>query len=140
MNSITEKNKAVVIRFNRECIEQGKPASFHELLAEDVVNHAAPPGAPNGFGSFTHFINEVLRKGFSEVQVQILQQVAEGDLVCTRKRITGRHTGEIFGIPPSHKTVDIRVIDIIRLKDGRYAEHWAQHNFDEVLKEVGLPG
>lgn len=41
-------------------------------------------------------------------------------LVATRKRITGRHTGEIFGILPSKKEVVIHVIDIIRLKDGRY--------------------
>jgi predicted ester cyclase len=137
MSSITSQNKNVVIRFNKECIEQGNPGSFKEILAEDVVNHAAPAGAPNGFTSFTHFLNDVLRKGISGLTVQIQQQVAEGDLVCTRKKITGRHTGELLGIPPSNKTVEINVIDIIRLKDGRYVEHWGQHNFAEVLREIG---
>jgi len=136
MPAITELNKTIVRRFNEECIERGDPDAFRELLAGDVINHAARPGMPQGFESFTYFLNEVLRKGFPDLQVEILDQVAENDLVATRKRITGRHTGEIFGILPSNKEVVIHVIDIIRLKDGRYAEHWGQSNIAEVLKEI----
>ena len=136
MPAITELNKTIVRRFNKECIEQGEPGAFTELLAGDVINHAARPGMPQGFESFTYFLNDVLRKGFPDLQVEILDQVAENDLVATRKRITGRHTGEIFGIPPSNKEVVIHVIDIIRLKDGRYAEHWGQSNFADVLQEI----
>ncbi|MDO6429091.1 ester cyclase [Flavitalea sp. BT771] len=136
MSLTTEQNKQVVLRFNKECLEQGNPDAFRELLAPDVINHAAPPGMPNGPESFTHFLNGVLRKGFPDLRVEILEQVAEGDLVCTRKKITARHTGEIFGIAPSNKQVVINVIDIIRVKDGRYAEHWGQSNFTDVLKEI----
>jgi predicted ester cyclase len=136
MSLTTEQNKQVVLRFNKECLEQGNPDAFRELLAPDVINHAAPPGMPNGPESFTHFLNEVLRKGFPGLQVEILEQLAEGDLVCTRKKITGRHTGEIFGIAPSNKHVVINVIDMIRVKDGRYAEHWGQSNFTDVLKQL----
>lgn len=136
MSYTTEQNKAVVLRFNKECIEQGNPASFKELLANNVINHSAPPGAPNGFESFTYFLNDVLRKGFPNLEVEILDQVAENDLVTTRKKISAIHTGELFGILPSGKRVTIDVIDIIRLQDGQYAEHWGQSNFAEVLKEI----
>jgi predicted ester cyclase len=134
----TEQNKAVVLRFNRECIERGIPSSFEELLAANVVNHAAPPGMPNGRESFTYFLNEVLRKGFPDLCVEILSQIAEGDHVATRKRISATHKGEVFGIAPTYKKVQIDVIDIIRLENGKYAEHWGQSNFGEVLK--GLAG
>lgn len=136
MPTITELNKSVVQRFNKECVEQGDLGAFKALLAGDVVNHSAPPGMPRGYESFTHFLNDVLRKGFPDLRVEILDQVAENDLVATRKRIMGRHTGEIFGIPPSNKEVVIHIIDIIRLEDGRYAEHWGQSNFADVLKEI----
>jgi len=132
----TEQNKAIVTRFNKECIEQGRPDSFTELLADDVINHSAPAGMPNGIESFYYFLNEVLRKGFPDLQVDILEQIAERDLVSTRKVISATHTGEIFGIAPSHKKVRINVIDIIRLQDGKYAEHWGQSNFSDVLKEI----
>src|SRR5258707_1353179 len=116
MDSTTIQNKEVVKRFNRECIGQGDLNSFREILADDVINHAAPAGMPNGADSFISFLNGILRKGFPDLQVEILEQVGEGDLVATRKKITGRHTGEILGIPPSNKLVEIKVIDIIRIK------------------------
>ncbi len=136
MTYTTKQNKAIVTRFNKECIEQGRPESFTELLADDVINHSAPDGMPNGIESFYYFLNEVLRKGFPDLQVEILEQVAERDLVTTRKVISATHTGGIFGIAPSNKKVRINVIDIIRLQDGKYAEHWGQSNFSDVLREI----
>lgn len=136
MSYSTEQNKEIVRRFNRECIEQGLAASLEELLADDVINHAAAPGRPNGKESFSLFLNGVLRKGFPDCKVEILDQVAENDLVTTRKKITGTHTGEILGIAPTNKSVEIQVIDMIRLKDGKYKEHWGQTNFHEVLRSL----
>lgn len=132
----TEKNKAIVVRFNKEFIEQGNENVFHELLSDNVINHSAPAGMPNGKESFYYFLNNVLRKGFPNLSVEILEQVAERDLVTTRKRIRATHTGEIFGIPPGNKAVEINIIDIIRIQDGKYAEHWGQSNFDEVLRQI----
>jgi predicted ester cyclase len=132
----TEQNKAIVKRFNKECIEQGSMASLKELLATDVINHSTAEGMPKGFESFNHFLNEVLQNGFSGLEVEICDQVAEGDLVATRKVIRGTHTGNLFGIAPTHKHVEIRVIDLIRLKDGLYAEHWGQSNFSEILAQL----
>jgi predicted ester cyclase len=136
MSNSTEQNKAIVVSFNKECIEQGLPASFEALLAADVINHSAPQGASNGKESFTYFLNDVLRKGFPDIKVEILAQVAENDLVTTRKKIRGTHKGDIFGIPVSNRQVEINVIDIIRLEDGKYKEHWGQSNFDEVLRQL----
>lgn len=132
----TEKNKAIVLRFNKEVIEQGNIESFHELVSPDVINHAAPEGAPNGKESMQHFLLQVLRVGFPDVTAEILDQVAEGDRVTTRKILHGTHTGEFMGIPPSNKKVAIRVIDIIRLHEGRYAEHWGMSNIPEVMREL----
>jgi predicted ester cyclase len=136
MNYSTEQNKEIVTRFNKECIEQGIPQSFEDLLSDKVINHSAPAGMPNGKESFYYFLNSILRQGFPNLKVEILEQVAERDLVTTRKKITATHTGEIFGISPSNKKVEINVIDIIRLRDGKYIEHWGQSNFDEVLKMI----
>jgi predicted ester cyclase len=136
MSYTTEQNKEIVRRFNKECIELGLLASFNELLADDVINQTALPGSSNGKEGIIYFLNEVLRKGFPDCKVEILEQVAENDLVATRKRITGTHTGEIMGKPPTHRSVEIQVIDIIRLKDGKYKEHWGQSNLADVLRSL----
>ncbi len=131
-----EQNKQIVVRFNKECIENGKPESFEELLSDKVINHSAPAGMPNGRASFSFFLNDILRKGFPNLKVEILEQISEGDLVATRKKIRAIHSGEIFGISPSNKEVEINIIDIIRLQNGQYVEHWGQSNFDEIIKEI----
>jgi len=136
MSNSTEQNKTIVRRFNKECVEQGIPASFEELLAEEVINHSAPPGRPNGKESFYFFLNEVLRKGFPDLEVEILEQIAENDLVTTRKKIRGTHLGEVLGLAPTQRRIEINVIDIIRLKDGKYREHWGQTDFFEVLRQL----
>jgi predicted SnoaL-like aldol condensation-catalyzing enzyme len=134
MESLLEQNKAIVRRFNKEFIEQGNMQSFKELVADNVINHAAPPGAPNGRESMSYFIVEILRRGFSDITVEIFDQVAEGDKVTTRKALHARHTGEFMGISATDKEVTIQVIDIIRLQDGKYAEHWGISNIPNVLK------
>ena len=136
MQTLTEQNKAVVNRFNRECIEEGNMDSFKELLAKNVINHAAPAGTAPGPESMIYFITEVLRKGFPSIEVEILDQVAEGDRVTTRKVLHAVHQGEFMGIAATNKKVTIKVIDIIRLKDGKYAEHWGMSNLLEVVDEL----
>jgi len=136
MKSQLEENKAVVVRFNKEFIEQGNMKSFKELVSDAVINHAAPAGTPAGPESMRYFIIDVLRKGFPDIKVEIFDQVAEGDKVTTRKALHATHTGEFMGIPPTNKQVTFLVIDIIRLQDGKYAEHWGMSNIPEVIKTL----
>jgi len=126
-------NKAVVVRFNKEVIEQGNEASFRELMAPDFVNRSAPPGAPTGPEGMLSTFNRILRPAFPDLSVEIHDQVAEGDKVTTRKTIRGTHRGALFGIPPTGKRVAIDVIDIVRLAGGRYAEHWRVTTLPSVL-------
>jgi predicted ester cyclase len=81
----------------------------------------------------SHFIVDILRKGFPEIKVEILDQVAEDDKVTTRKALYASHTGDFMGIPPSGKKVTINVIDKIKLRDGKYAEHWGISSTDRQL-------
>jgi steroid delta-isomerase-like uncharacterized protein len=136
MENTLEKNKAVVVRFNKEFIERGNAACFADLVSDDLINHAATPGTPSGPESMIYFLHHVLRVGFPDITVNILDQVAENDKVTTRKEFLGTHTGTFMGIPASDKKVVIKVIDMIRLRDGKYVEHWGMSNLAEVMQEI----
>lgn len=135
-NSQLEKNKEVVRRFNNEVIEKGNVEIFEELMDEHFINHSAPQGADNRKQGMINTFNSVLRPAMPDIQVTILQQIAEDDLVTTRKNISGTHTGDFMGIPPSHRRISIDVIDIVRLKNGKYAEHWGINNLAVVLAQL----
>jgi predicted ester cyclase len=129
----TESNKEVVRRFNTEVIQQGRRDSFEGLMADDFINRSAPAGSPNGAESMWNTFENVLRPALSDLRVTIQHQIAEGDCVTTRKHITGTHTGHFLGVEATHKPVSIDVIDIVRLRDGRYIEHWGINNLPSVL-------
>jgi predicted SnoaL-like aldol condensation-catalyzing enzyme len=132
----TELNKAVVRRFNREFIEQGNIQSLHELVADDFLNHTAAPGVPNDKEGMIYFLLKVLRAGFPDLRVDIFEQIAERDLVTTRKRITGTHAGTIAGIKPTNRKVEIHIMDMVRLRDGKYTDHWGYSNLAEVFASL----
>jgi predicted ester cyclase len=137
MINLTEQNKSTVIRFNREFIEQGNLDVIDELVSDEFHNHTAVAGVPRGKEGMIFFLQNVLRKAFPDLVVEIFEMVAEHDLVTTRKKITGTHTGEIAGMTATGKKVVINIIDMVRLKNGMYVEHWGMSNMTEVLAALG---
>jgi len=134
-NSI-EANKAAVLRFNRDVIERGDPRAFQELMAPNFVNRTAAPGISPGPEGIWHTFEGVLRPAFPDLQVEVHDQVAEGDKVTTRKTIHATHLGELFGVPATKKRVAIAVIDIVRLEQGRYVEHWGVNTLTSVVASL----
>ncbi|CDM62223.1 MULTISPECIES: ester cyclase [Rhizobium] len=126
-------NKEVVRRFKIEVIQNGNEDEFHALMASDFVNHAAPSGMPNGPQSMWNTFQNILRPALSDMKVTIHDQIAEGDRVTTRKTISGIHSGTLMGIRATGKDVAISVIDIVRVQEGKYAEHWGLNSLSNVL-------
>ena len=139
MDSEVEKNKAVVTRFNKEAIEEGRLAAFEELIDPSFINHTAPAGMPKGRDGMVRFILDVLRPAFPDLRVEIYDQIAEGDKVVTRKAFHATHSGTFMGVPATGKTIRFSVIDIVRLRDGKYIEHWGIRDTHSVLQQISQP-
>jgi len=131
-----ENNKAVVRRFNQEVIEQGNVDSFNALMDDRFVNRSAPAGMDNGPQGMIWFFNEVLRPAIPDINVTIHDQIAEGDIVTTRKTISGTQTGRLLGAPATGREISIEVIDMVRVKNGRYVEHWGITTLPELLANL----
>lgn len=131
-----ENNKAVVRRFNLEVIEKGNIDSFNTLMDRNFVNRSAPAGMNNGPQGMIWFFNEVLRPAIHDIKVTIHDQVAEGDMVTTRKTISGTQTGLLLGVPATGRVISIDVIDMVRVKDGKYVEHWGITTLPELLASL----
>lgn len=133
---MSDDNKEVVRRFNIEVIQNGNEAAFRALMAPRFINHAALPGMPNGPDSMWNTFQNILRPALSSLTVTIHDQIAEADRVTTRKTISGVHTGTLMGVPATGRDVAISVIDIVRIEDGRYAEHWGLNTLSTVLAQL----
>ena len=131
-----EQNKLIVTRFNKEFIESGNMDSFKELVSPDFINRNSIPGVSQGPDGMIYFLQKVLKTAFPDLKVEIHDQVAEGDKVTTRKTLSGTHKGEFMGIAATGKQVEIDVIDIIRLKDKQYVEHWGISTIPNVIAQL----
>ena len=129
------ENKAIVIRFNKEFLEQGNIEVLKEMVADNFINHTAAGTVPNNVEGLKQFI-AMLHKGFSGFHIHIHEQVAENDLVATRKTIEAKHTGEIMGHKATGKQVIFNVMDFVRLCNGKYIEHWGQNNIMQVIQQL----
>lgn len=135
MNTLSE-NKQVVARFNREVIEQGNMHAFHELVASDFVNHTAPPNTSKGPDGFAAFFTDTLRPALPDLTVELHDQIAEDDKVVTRKTISGTHNGVFLGVPPTGRRITIGITDIVRIRNGQYAEHWGSADLHGALAQM----
>jgi len=66
--------------------------------------------------------------------------IAQDNKVAVRARFQGTHAGNLMGIAPTMKAVDVPFIIIYRIADGRIAEHWMSIDQSEVLKQIGVAG
>lgn len=128
--------KAIVRRFNEAVIGRGDRQAFEALVHPDFVNRSAPPGAPDGPEGLWNTFEKVLRPALSGLSVAIHEQIAEGDKVTTRKSISGTHAGSLLGMEATGQQVTIDVIDIVRLADGRYVEHWGVNTLPSVIAQL----
>ena len=130
---MSDENKEVVRRFNIEVIQNGSEAAFLALMSPDFINHAAPPGMPQGPESMWNTFEKVLRPALSNLKVVIHEQIAEADKVTTRKTISVIHSGTLLGVPATGRELTISVIDIVRIEGGRYAEQWGLNTLSNVI-------
>jgi predicted ester cyclase len=128
----------VVRRFVDEYQTGASERAFAELLHPDVLDHSRPPGiAPGAEGVRQQF--DGFRAAFDGFRAEILDQLAQGDKVVTRKVLRGTHTGAFQGIEPTGAEVAIHVIDIVRVADGRIVEHWNVVDRLGLLTQLGAP-
>jgi predicted ester cyclase len=134
-----ERNKAVALRFkelqgtkDEHLIEKEVLAPGYKRLRGgmlNLANNARDQGFPSS-GSY-------LRAAFPDRADIIEEVIAEGDRVGLLFRLTGTHTGNLFGIPPTGRKVDVWEAAILRVADGRVIEGWFMADEAGMLKQLG---
>ena len=75
---------------------------------------------------------------FPDLNVVVDHWVAEGDLVVGVMTTTGSQTGEFMGMPPSGNKFSVREIHMVRVANGKMAEHWGLSNELSMMQQLGL--
>ncbi|MEO1762386.1 MAG: ester cyclase [Cyanobacteria bacterium J06629_18] len=140
MNIITEKNKAIALRFAQE--GWGTNADWKkvwdELMSPDVVYHFNSFSEPIVGLEANKKFNLTLFEGFPDIKQQIEDVIAEDDKVVYRTTIKGTNTGEFLGTPATNKAVKVNDFTLLKIVEGKITEWWYECNLLEVMKQIGL--
>jgi steroid delta-isomerase-like uncharacterized protein len=129
--------KALARRFNDEIMNQGKLEVIDEIIADDLMEHAAPPGWPPGKEGVRAWVT-MMRGAFPDLKVETVGVVAEGDEVWMHSIMTGTHTGEFMGIPATGKSVSVAMMDRVKIRDAKAVEHWAVSDDLGLMTQLGV--
>ncbi len=138
-NDALERNKALALRFKKAQGAPDQDAVMKAVLAPNYkrvrggMHHLAANAEGQGFPGSGAF----LRGAFPD-RVDIIEEViAEGDRVGLLFRLTGTHQGNLFGIAPTGKKVDVYESAILRIANNQIVEGWFMADEAGLLKQLG---
>ena len=111
--------------------------TLDDLVAADMVNHAAGPQGRDGLKAILRTIEHDL----GPVSVEQHHLFGEGDLVAQHLTLRGTHNAStmplLADVPPSGRPTAWTFIHIWRVVDGMIVEHWACRDDMGLLEQLG---
>jgi predicted ester cyclase len=128
----------VLRRMFDEGFATGSTDVVDELCSPSLVEHqfGLAGTGPDAIGHVKAAIRDV-HAAIPDIAFTIEDTVEHGD--TTWMTVTGRGTatGAFFG-PPSRQPVEITIIDIVRVVNGRIVEHWGVSDRFALLAQTGV--
>ena len=134
-----EAKKALVRRYYDEVWSQGRLGFIDEHMAEGYENcdPATPGKVLRGRDAFRALIT-AYREALPDLRMQVLEQIAEGDVVVTRWRASGTQRGAFMGVPPTGTHLDdVEGVTTTTFERGRIVRDRAVWDALGMLRALG---
>ncbi len=134
---MTTTSKETSRRVFEEVWNNQNLAAIDQLMAQNYVHHdPQSPNVPSGIEGYKQFVRQYL-SAFPDLQMNIDEQVSEGDTVVIRWTATGTHKGNLPPLPPTGKTIKVTGITVARLSNGKFVESWNNWDALGLLQQLG---
>ena len=80
---------------------------------------------------------ETLFSAFPDIHIHVEEMFAADDKVAVRVRLTGTHTGEFLGNPPTGNRIEYQSNELYRIADGKLAEEWICSDMLTLMTQIG---
>ncbi len=144
-----DATKALALR-SIEIMATGTLEDFAEVLHREFFNHEQvdePPETRGPRPEQTHGVARWLRAAYADLSWEAHEVVAAGDLVVVHCTMAGRHVADFVGydaegrvaeaFAPTGRTFATTQSHWLRLRDGRFAEHWANRDDLGTAEQLG---
>lgn len=132
------ENKEMVLRFFKEFWNERKLEVADQIFHPQATSPSAPdlPVGPEG----VKVIASMFHNAFPDYHIDIIDLLADGDMVLVRFSQQGTHQGELFGIPTTGKKVTWGEIGILRFAGGQVVESWYNVDLLGLMQQLGVGG
>jgi predicted ester cyclase len=127
----------VVRNFYESYNDRDLDKTYETYVSHDLINHAFG-GAYDRDGWLA--ADSGLVAAFSDLHVEVLDQIVDGDRVATRFSMTGTQTGEFFGIPARGAKATLTGTAFDRIAEEKIAEHWSDADLGGFMQQLAAPG
>ena len=136
---MSAENEALAHRFHMDIFQRGEMDAADEILSPDFVNHFTgnPPEMQRGPEGVKRLATAI-RTAFPDAQITHHDTMVQEDKVIVRWSMTGTHDGDMFGVPPTGKPVNITGIDIFRISGGKIVELWQNWDQMGMMQQLGV--
>ena len=139
---IEEKNIKIVRR-SIEALNTGDVTNVSEFIHPNYLDRDSQsiPGREKLRGPEA-FVDTVknLRAALSELHYEEQESIASNDKVVSIMIVTGKHTGDLFGIPPTGNNFSYQAAHFYTIADGKIAEHKAFRDDLRFMMQLGVIG
>jgi predicted SnoaL-like aldol condensation-catalyzing enzyme len=129
-------DSAIVKRLTDEVFVGGNLAPIDELVADGYVDHDPAPGIPPDKEG-VRLLAQTVSVGFTDRKIEFddYADLTDGRVV-ENWAMTGTHTGEVFGLPPSGQNARVRGMEIFRCEAGKVVEHWGVVDMSDLVEKA----
>jgi steroid delta-isomerase-like uncharacterized protein len=121
-----------------EVWNQGRLDVLNRLMSPDYVNHSPSVPNPRPGPEDLKPIVTAMREGIAGLHYEILDMVVTPERAAVHLRVTGTHSGTLFGMPATGRHIDVRQMQFEWFKDERIWQHWRVTDELTLLRQLGV--
>lgn len=135
-----EMSEAIdVVRRMVQAFATGKTEDASDYIHSEYLNPAtlerSDKRGPESFTDSVHWV----RNAFSELHLEEIEYREGGGYVTAYLVMSGRHTGDLVGLPPTGRRFAAEQLHLCEVVDGRIRHHREWRDDLGCLRQLGLP-
>lgn len=110
-----------------------------DYVDDNFVEHSPDPGQKQGLSGLKEEF-ENIHKGFPDYKLTVNDIIVSqnGDKASVLLTFTGTNSGEMMGMKPTNKSVNVQGIDYLYFKNGKATEHWGYMDSNKMMQQLGM--
>jgi predicted ester cyclase len=130
-----ERYKSIVHRFIQSVFNRQDPGAAIDTCSRTYLWHGGQLGEARGLTAYRTGLASLFT-AFPDLQVEIMDTIAEGDRVAVRFSMSGTHMGDFQGIAPTFRRMSSTGTNTYRVADDRIVEEWWQGDVLALIRQM----